>query len=144
MACKLIDVHHYGRYARRPKIPRDPLCLPLKAHEENVRRKIVAIAAMFAFLFAFAVFCGGTLKESGLSWVDAVVTVAVAGGTVYYIANIEEKLYAKLQDPRYNPQGCQYQGRILSTNEPHYRLHLDYYNTYGTWTLPDELEHSAD
>jgi hypothetical protein len=88
---------------------------------------------------------GGFLISGDTLFQESVGRTDFKGGSAKTLAaSIEEKLYAQLQDPRYNPQGCQYQGRILSTNEPHYRLHLDYYNTHGTWTLPDELEHSAD
>lgn len=160
MACKIIDVHHYGRYEKRPRIPKDPMCLPVDVHKKLVIRIIAVIVLMFGILLAYIFLSGSEGKESGgsaspasqsqrrserdFSFFDALVTMGLFGGAVFYIVKAQEKVYTRLQDPMHNPRGCKYQGRILSTNDAHYRLHLDYYNAHGTWTLPDGLEHDAD
>ncbi|MBQ7501560.1 hypothetical protein IJT93_02430 [bacterium] len=141
MACKLIDVHHYGRYEKRPKIPKDPMCLPVDIHKKLRLKVFALIAVMFGILLVYLLL-GGSEKDFTLF--DVLVTLAVFGGGVYCIVKVQEKVYARLQDSIYNPKGCKYQGRILSTNDPHYQLHLNYYNTHGSWELPDELEYAAD
>ncbi|MBQ7501559.1 hypothetical protein IJT93_02425 [bacterium] len=161
MACTLIDVHKYGKDEKETEIPQEPVCLPDDIQIRITLKIIAVMLIMFALMMALLYFNGRLREESGggpaasaaqseeggennFSFFDIIIPVGVFGASVFLIRNVQENAFNRLQNPIYNPKGCKYQGRILSKTEDHYRLHLDYYNAHGTWTLPDELERGGD
>lgn len=168
MACRLIDALHYGRCQKKPEIPREPLCLPARVYSKLLRIKaavliVMAAVVMSGFLYLVHLEKAAQSAEAdsaspparqrqtdrnGPSPSQCALNLLLYGaavfGAVYSISVIEKKTYAAMQDPARNPRGCKYQGRVLSTDDPHYLLHLNYYKTHNTWILPDEIEHGAE
>ncbi|MBQ7501561.1 hypothetical protein IJT93_02435 [bacterium] len=144
MPCKIIDVHSYGKCEIKPKFPKEPMCLPVEVHKKLILKKIALIASIYVILPAYFFIGSGRLTVNEFTVTDILVTVAVIGAVIYSVIKVQKNTYARLQDPMHNPRGCRYQGRVLSEDDAHYQLHLDYYKTHGTWTLPDGFEPGAE
>jgi len=163
VACRLIDDHKYTRREKRAEIPKEPLCMSAEEYKAmNIKIAAVIVIMLIAavpVLIMTADQCKGSpfQKESAERMTYRVYTDklpislpliaswAALIGIPYFIAKkIKIAAYANLQNPMKNPRGFKYQGRLLKKQDPHYLLHLSYYQTNGTWVLPDEIEHSAD
>ncbi|MBQ7501256.1 hypothetical protein IJT93_00875 [bacterium] len=146
MACILTDAHRYNNGEKRPKIPKEPMCVPVKLHKKQVRKWSVLLVLLIAAPIAFVFYLSGIENETERSDKTALfgaVSAAVFTCAMVGLQENQEKVYAKLRNPMRNPQGYTYQGRVLSPADPHYQLHLHYYNMNGTWELPDEVERSG-
>lgn len=139
MACILIDNRSCGRYEKRTEIPREPMCVPVKVRRALILKKLAVFAVILIVLIYFTPFTEkGSLPNSAVFiWLAA----ACIGGLAFN--RIEVSACSRLRDPLLNHQKYKYQGRILSSEEPHYLLHLNYYRAYKTWTLPDETEQGS-
>lgn len=165
MACRLIDARHYGRCQKKPELPKEPLCLPVKAYSKLVLIKAAVLIVMAAVVMSGFLYLVRLEKAAQSAQADSAspparqrqtdrngptpsqcaLTLLLYGaavfGAVYASSVIEKRTYAAMRDPAQNPRGCKYQGRILSADDPHYLLHLKYYKAHNTWVLPDEIEH---
>ena len=132
--------------------------MPVRTHRSLILKKLAALAAAVAFTVICLV--GGEKIENRyynahpekprpkrigkqMPWYGWVSMIIGLGGGFAYTDRLKQNTYAMLRDPMLNHGGCKYQGRVLSTKEPHYLLHLNYYHMHKTWTLPDEIEQSG-
>ena len=163
MACRLIDVYSYQHKQTRPEIPKKPLCLPEKLYIRLLLIKTavtlcILAAALGIFFNSYRIYdlydvgdprSPAAAQRSPVQGIaKVVICMALYGAAIYAIKfslkTIDAKTYARLQNPVHNPQGCRYQGKVLPISAPHYQLHLKYYKAFKTWTLPDDIEHSAE
>ena len=156
MACRLIDRHQYRYRDKKPELPRDPMCVPVKLHRRLLCIKAAIITVCVLLLIPATIYLEnlssayfgnetplkGTARTAkhmptAFVWIAGIVFAELS------IAAIEKKSYANLQDHMKNPRRCKYQGRTLSKNDPHYQLHLNWYKLHKSWILPDGMEESA-
>ena len=148
MACILIDAHIYSQYEIKSKQPLEPVCLPLEVRKKHVLKWFVLFALlMIPSMYLYSYLLDFTRYDEALNTAVSVLGIIVPASafSIMYAAfkSSRKRMFAKLQSPAHNPLGYKYQGRVLSPADPHYQLHLHYYNMTGTWELPDEVERSG-
>ena len=128
MACVLIDAHIYSQYEIKPKLPREPMCLPVEVHKKHVLKWFV----LFFLLMAPSVLLYSHLLDFSrydeamniaVSFLGFIIPVALFSVMYACFKSSRKRMFAKLQSPMHNPQGYKYQGRVLSQNDAHYQLH---------------------
>lgn len=155
MGCTITEDYNYLRFEHRPEIPKEPICLPEDAAKRLAWQKaavyavFIALAIVFSLHFDQPAGCAGDdiygtkaaahRQSRGRSPANPFVWMIAIAGTYLTIHVIKRITYAQVRNPLTNPKGCRYQGRVLSSLDPHMKLHIEYYKLYKSWTLPDHV-----
>lgn len=118
-----------------------PVCLPLKMYKIMIRSKIFAvIAGVLSVLFGNILIMNCFSASSNFTAPAAIIyTVAVGSFFTFIFMKISDWAYSIAGDSQINPMGSDYQGKELAINDPHYKLHLEYYCINQTWIVPGEI-----
>lgn len=146
MSCTITDEYNYGKNEKRPEIPRKPFCRPTEI-KNKMDTFLIGPLIFTGFITVLCyLFSGGKshLHDTSL-FMDIARTISHIGFIliilmmlIRYIKN--KMIDKKLQNQSSNPLGYTYQGRKLDQDEPHFQLHLAYYQKFHTWELPDHIQ----
>lgn len=146
--CRLHDDGYFPIiFMRRDReYPEKPVCLSEDEYESMSNKAFYSVCSVYFFLIV----CFTALSLQGfgieliklsdsLSWAICLICIAVLiYGPVNLIKYIRGRSYQKMQDPALNPKGCAWQGKVLDKEDPHYLLHVKYYQKHNTWQMPDD------